>query len=74
MDKGEIAEFATPLELYQIPNGIFRGMCDQSSITAEDIEKSRFEVFQEITANEARELEQEAQQQHEEVPPRNDTL
>jgi ABC-type multidrug transport system fused ATPase/permease subunit len=48
MDKGHIAEFASPLELFDNVDGIFRGMCDSSSITKEDIEKSRFETIQEI--------------------------
>lgn len=30
-------EFDTPKELYSIPDGIFRGMCDRSSITLDDI-------------------------------------
>ncbi|KAK9896913.1 hypothetical protein P389DRAFT_194562 [Cystobasidium minutum MCA 4210] len=55
MDKGHIAEFASPLELFDNVNGIFRGMCDSSSITKEDIEKSRFETFQEIAEIEASE-------------------
>ncbi|KAH8891949.1 P-loop containing nucleoside triphosphate hydrolase protein [Thozetella sp. PMI_491] len=36
MDKGEVAEIAPPLELYD-QKGIFRGMCDKSGITREDI-------------------------------------
>jgi len=50
MDHGRIAEFASPLELFAMPNGIFRGMCEQSSITQQDIEKSRLETIQEIQA------------------------
>src|SRR5258708_25622643 len=30
-------EFDTPERLYDKPNGIFRGMCQQSSITLDDI-------------------------------------
>ncbi|KAF8072009.1 ABC transporter [Lyophyllum atratum] len=37
LDAGEIAEFDTPVQLYHIPNGIFRGMCERSSITLEDL-------------------------------------
>ncbi|KAK0204702.1 P-loop containing nucleoside triphosphate hydrolase protein [Desarmillaria ectypa] len=37
LDAGEIAEFDTPSQLYQKTNGIFRGMCDRSSITLDDI-------------------------------------
>lgn len=36
MDKGRVAELASPLELYDA-GGIFRGMCEQSSITRESI-------------------------------------
>ncbi|KAG6854376.1 hypothetical protein C0991_007367 [Blastosporella zonata] len=38
LDAGEIAEFDTPVRLYHIPNGIFRGMCERSSITLEDLQ------------------------------------
>ncbi|KAG6909964.1 hypothetical protein DXG01_014233 [Tephrocybe rancida] len=38
LDAGEIAEFDTPVRLYDIPNGIFRGMCERSSITLEDLQ------------------------------------
>ncbi|KIJ66691.1 hypothetical protein HYDPIDRAFT_26121 [Hydnomerulius pinastri MD-312] len=37
LDAGVIAEFDTPANLYAIPNGIFRGMCDRSSIALDDI-------------------------------------
>ncbi|KAF8623627.1 hypothetical protein AX17_007328 [Amanita inopinata Kibby_2008] len=37
LDAGQIAEFDTPERLYNISNGIFRGMCDRSSITLGDI-------------------------------------
>ncbi|KAG7451066.1 ABC transporter [Guyanagaster necrorhizus] len=37
LDAGEIAEFDTPSQLYQKTSGIFRGMCDRSSITIDDI-------------------------------------
>ncbi|RVX68489.1 hypothetical protein B0A52_07913 [Exophiala mesophila] len=35
MDKGQIAELDTPLNLFEA-NGIFRGMCDKSHIVRED--------------------------------------
>ncbi|KAG5645528.1 hypothetical protein DXG03_005803 [Asterophora parasitica] len=38
LDAGEIAEFDTPVRLYHIPNGIFRGMCERSLITLEDLQ------------------------------------
>ncbi|RDB25853.1 Oligomycin resistance ATP-dependent permease YOR1 [Hypsizygus marmoreus] len=37
LDAGQIAEFDTPVQLYNITNGIFRGMCDRSSITLDDL-------------------------------------
>ncbi|TFY58828.1 hypothetical protein EVJ58_g6166 [Rhodofomes roseus] len=37
MDAGGIAEFDTPANLYKRPDGIFRGMCERSTITLEDI-------------------------------------
>uniref|UniRef100_A0A8H7Y0W3 ABC transporter n=1 Tax=Psilocybe cubensis TaxID=181762 RepID=A0A8H7Y0W3_PSICU len=37
LDAGQIAEFDTPANLYEKPDGIFRGMCERSSITIDDI-------------------------------------
>jgi hypothetical protein len=37
LDAGQIAEFDTPTALFKQKDGIFRSMCDRSSITAEDI-------------------------------------
>ncbi|KAI6099708.1 ABC transporter [Pisolithus sp. B1] len=37
LDAGAIAEFDTPVNLYSIPNGIFRGMCERSSISFDDL-------------------------------------
>ncbi|KAH9928634.1 ABC transporter [Fomitopsis serialis] len=37
MDAGGIAEFDTPANLYRMSDGIFRGMCERSTITLEDI-------------------------------------
>ncbi|KAF9046870.1 ABC transporter [Hymenopellis radicata] len=37
LDAGEIAEFDTPSRLFERSHGIFRGMCDRSSITLDDI-------------------------------------
>jgi ATP-binding cassette subfamily C (CFTR/MRP) protein 1 len=36
MDEGNIAEFDEPLRLYD-QDGIFRGMCEQSAISREEI-------------------------------------
>lgn len=41
MDAGEVAEFDTPVNLYQKTDGIFRGMCEHSNITLEDIRLTR---------------------------------
>ncbi|KAF8150782.1 ABC transporter [Crassisporium funariophilum] len=37
LDAGQIAEFDTPTQLYNNADGIFRGMCERSAITFEDI-------------------------------------
>ncbi|KAJ1301602.1 hypothetical protein OPQ81_008850 [Rhizoctonia solani] len=37
LDAGQIAEFDTPMALFKRTDGIFRSMCERSSITAEDI-------------------------------------
>jgi ATP-binding cassette, subfamily C (CFTR/MRP), member 1 len=37
MDAGRIVELGPPEELYENGGGIFRGMCDRSSISADDI-------------------------------------
>lgn len=36
MDQGQIAEFDTPLALYQTEDSIFKSMCDNSGITLDD--------------------------------------
>ncbi|KAJ1032245.1 hypothetical protein NDA18_001737 [Ustilago nuda] len=36
-DKGELAEYASPLELFDREDGIFRSMCVRSNITREEI-------------------------------------
>ena len=40
MDSGRIAEFDTPTRLFNIEDGIFRGMCDRSRISLEDIRRA----------------------------------
>lgn len=53
LDKGEIAELGTPLELWSKPGGgIFRSMCDRSGIRGEDIRGAKNEI--ERLAEEAR--------------------
>lgn len=39
LDKGEIKQLDTPLNLYNSRNGIFRQMCERSNITADDFGK-----------------------------------
>ncbi|THH04184.1 hypothetical protein EW146_g10242, partial [Bondarzewia mesenterica] len=39
LDAGEIAEVDTPVNLYA-RDGIFRGMCDRSGITLDDIKRA----------------------------------
>ncbi|KAL7949002.1 P-loop containing nucleoside triphosphate hydrolase protein [Trichoderma barbatum] len=51
MDAGRIAELATPLELWKMEGGIFRGMCDRSGIRVEDIESAKLELDQLDAAN-----------------------
>lgn len=43
LDAGRIHELDTPEALFQNPTGIFRTMCDRSSITLEDIRKAAAE-------------------------------
>ncbi|KAH9003060.1 P-loop containing nucleoside triphosphate hydrolase protein [Lactarius hatsudake] len=43
LDNGKIVEFDAPEVLYAQQDGIFRGMCDRSSITLEDIRSARKE-------------------------------
>ncbi|PCH42435.1 nucleoside triphosphate hydrolase protein [Wolfiporia cocos MD-104 SS10] len=40
LDSGNIAEFDTPLNLFNTQDGIFHGMCERSGITAAEIEKA----------------------------------
>ena len=40
MDSGRIAEFDTPTGLFNAEDGLFRGMCDRSNISLEDIRRA----------------------------------
>ncbi|KAJ7708108.1 P-loop containing nucleoside triphosphate hydrolase protein [Mycena rosella] len=40
LDAGKIAEFDTPLNLFNQAEGVFRGLCEKSNITLTDIEKA----------------------------------
>ncbi|OCH94438.1 ABC protein [Obba rivulosa] len=44
MDAGTIAEFDAPLELFHKTDSIFRGMCEKSGITADDIQKASLKI------------------------------
>ncbi|KKP01333.1 ABC transporter [Trichoderma harzianum] len=46
MDAGQIAELASPLDLWKMEGGIFRSMCDRSGIRVEDIESAKLELDQ----------------------------
>ena len=39
IDAGHIAEFDTPTRLFNMEDGIFRGMCDRSKISLEDVRR-----------------------------------
>ena len=41
MDRGEVAEFDTPLNLFDNEESIFRSLCDEASLTREDIVRIR---------------------------------
>ncbi|TBU32613.1 P-loop containing nucleoside triphosphate hydrolase protein [Dichomitus squalens] len=45
LDSGNIAEFDTPQKLFNMPHGIFRGMCERSGITLEEIERTRSKMM-----------------------------
>ncbi|KAJ7669805.1 hypothetical protein B0H14DRAFT_3538606 [Mycena olivaceomarginata] len=40
LDAGKLAEFDTPLNLFNKDEGLFRSLCDKSNITSSDIEKA----------------------------------
>ena len=40
MDAGRIVEFDAPTRLYNVEDGIFRGMCDRSRISFDDIRRA----------------------------------
>nr|VWO95278.1 Transcriptional regulatory protein SEF1 [Ganoderma boninense] len=41
LDSGNIAEFDSPQNLFNVPGSIFRGMCERSGITLDEIERTR---------------------------------
>jgi ATP-binding cassette, subfamily C (CFTR/MRP), member 1 len=41
LDKGKVAEFAPPIELFDREDSIFRGMCDAARLTREQIVRIR---------------------------------
>jgi len=40
MDAGRIVEFDTPTRLFKMEDGIFRGMCNRSKVSLEDIRRA----------------------------------
>jgi len=42
LDKGELAEMGTPIELFSKQDGIFQGMCQRSNIHREDFDVPEF--------------------------------
>ena len=40
LDAGQIAEYDTPENLFNMTEGIFRSMCDRSSISLSDIKQT----------------------------------
>ena len=44
MDAGEIVELGTPKELFEREDGMFRSLCDKSSIDAKEIENAQAET------------------------------
>jgi len=40
MDAGRIVEFDTPTRLFDMEDGVFRGMCDRSKISLDDIRRA----------------------------------
>jgi len=44
MDQGEVVEFDTPMALFDA-GGIFRSLCDQASLSREDILRIRAAAF-----------------------------
>ena len=41
LDAGQIAEYDTPENLFNMTEGIFRSMCERSGITLDEIERTR---------------------------------
>ena len=44
MDAGKVAEFDTPLNLYDKVDSIFRSLCDEAGLSRQDIVKIRASV------------------------------
>ena len=45
MDTGQVAEFDTPLNLYDKEDSIFRGLCNEAGLSRSDIERIRGSVL-----------------------------
>lgn len=44
MDAGRVAEFDTPLNLYDREDSIFRSLCDEANLSRQDILRIRTSV------------------------------
>ena len=44
MDAGQVAEFDTPLNLFDKEDSIFRSLCDEAGLTRQDIVRIRSSV------------------------------
>ena len=44
MDAGRVAEFDTPLNLFDKEDSIFRSLCDQAGLSRDDILRIKFNV------------------------------
>lgn len=58
MDAGQVAEFDTPLALFDRPGSIFRGMCDKANLSRADIVRIRTGAGKADEAHVVEELQQ----------------
>ena len=49
LDKGELAEFDTPLNLYDKEGSIFRSLCNKANLSRQDIVRIRSTVQGQIS-------------------------
>jgi ATP-binding cassette subfamily C (CFTR/MRP) protein 1 len=53
MDAGRVAEFDTPLNLFDRAGSIFRSLCDEANLSRQDIMRIRGNVMREPPRGEA---------------------